>query len=201
MGGQQLELIIRPLRALSHLNAFLLAIGRQAGMVCMMIMVGIILAQVFYRYVLGNALAWPEELARFLMLWATGLMAPTAYRRGAFVGIDMLVSHLPKAVDAVISLGLMVLSLLVVCVALNIGFAEAGGFGGRATLTSLKVPTSLDFQTWEKVPRAWMMYSMAIGFLLLALVNVELILRKLVSLAGREKDLLPIPEAVTMGAD
>ena len=170
-------------------------------MVCMMVMVVIILAQVFYRYVLGNALAWPEELARFLMLWATGLMAPTAYRRGAFIGIDMLVSYLPKSVDAAISLFLMFLSLLVILVAVNIGFTEANGFGGRATLTSLKVPASLDFQTWMKVPRAWMMYSMAICFALLALVNVEMILRKIVTLAGREDELLLIPEAATIGAE
>ncbi|MGB3312800.1 MAG: TRAP transporter small permease [Albidovulum sp.] len=170
-------------------------------MLCMMVMVAIILAQVFYRYVLGNALAWPEELARFLMLWATGLMAPTAYRRGAFVGIDMLVSYLPKSIDAAISILLMLLSLLVIVVATRIGFAEAAGFGGRATLTSLKVPASLDFQTWMKVPRAWMMYSLAICFLLLALVNVEMILRKIVSLAGREDTLLPIPEAATTGAE
>lgn len=196
-----MQMIIPALRGLSHLNAFLLSIGRNAGMVCMMVMVVIILVQVFFRYVLGNALAWPEELARFLMLWATSLMAPTAYRRGSFVGIDMLVSYLPKSVDAAISLGLMFLSLLVIAVAVQIGFAEAGGFGGRATLTSLKVPTSLDFQTWIKVPRAWMMYSLAIGFTLLALVNVEMILRKIVTLAGYEDDLLEIPEAIVIGAD
>ena len=196
-----MQMIIPALRRLSHINAFLLAIGRNAGMVCMMVMVVIILAQVFYRYVLGNALAWPEELARFLMLWATGLMAPTAYRRGAFIGIDMLVSYLPKSVDAAISLFLMFLSLLVILVAVNIGFTEANGFGGRATLTSLKVPASLDFQTWMKVPRSWMMYSMAICFALLALVNVEMILRKIVTLAGREDELLLIPEAATIGAE
>lgn len=196
-----MSLLISALRWLSHLNAILLAIGRNIGMVCLMVMVAIILLQVFYRYVLGNALAWPEELARFLMLWATGLMAPTAYRRGSFVGIDMLVTYLPKSLDAAISLTLMFLSMLVIATAVQIGFAEAGGFGGRATLTSLKVPVSLDFQTWMKVPRAWMMYSIAIGFLLLAMVNVELILRKIVSLIGREDELLPIPEAVVIGVE
>jgi len=32
-------------------------------------MVIVILLQVFFRYVLNNALPWPDELARFLMLW------------------------------------------------------------------------------------------------------------------------------------
>ncbi len=39
-------------------------------------MVVCILIQVFFRYVLNNALPWPDEAARFLMLWMTGFIAP-----------------------------------------------------------------------------------------------------------------------------
>ena len=44
-----------------------------------------ILVQVVFRYGFNNALPWPDEAARFCMLWMTGLMAPTAFRRGGFV--------------------------------------------------------------------------------------------------------------------
>ena len=53
-------------------------------------MVIVILVQVFFRYVLNNALPWPDEVARFLMLWMTGLIAPSAYRWGGFVSIEFL---------------------------------------------------------------------------------------------------------------
>ena len=78
-------------RALGALNATLLTLGRGLGAFCMAAMVVIILAQVFWRYVLNNALPWPEEAARFLMLWATGLMIGTAFRRGGFVSIELFV--------------------------------------------------------------------------------------------------------------
>ena len=72
-------------------NDVALKIGRAVGIVAIGLMVLAILIQVFFRYVLNNALPWPDEAARFMMLWLTGLMAPTAYRRGGFVAIDMAV--------------------------------------------------------------------------------------------------------------
>ena len=62
-------------------------------------MVIVILVQVFFRYVLNNALPWPDELARFLMLWMTGFIAPSAYRWGGFVSIEMLPQLLPKLIE------------------------------------------------------------------------------------------------------
>jgi TRAP-type C4-dicarboxylate transport system permease small subunit len=59
------------------------------------LMVLIIMLQVVFRYILGNALAWPDEGARFLMLWMTALIAPTAYRWGGFVSIEMVKDLLP----------------------------------------------------------------------------------------------------------
>ena len=91
-------------KALGSVNAACLTLGRGLGAVCMAAMVAIILAQVFFRYVVGNALAWPEEAARFLMLWAAGLMIATAFRRGGFVSIDMLVRLLPRALASALSL-------------------------------------------------------------------------------------------------
>lgn len=78
---------MRPLLAictgLGLVNGALLAAGRAVGALCLGLMVVTILIQVFFRYVLDSALPWPEEASRFLMLWSTGLMAPTAFRRGA----------------------------------------------------------------------------------------------------------------------
>ncbi len=99
---------MRPMLAICHglglVNGCLLALGRWIGALCMGLMVVVILTQVFFRYVLGHALPWPEEASRFLMLWSTGLMAPTAFRRGGFVAIDMALRALPRPVAAGISL-------------------------------------------------------------------------------------------------
>lgn len=54
-------------------------------------MVVLITAQVAFRYVLNQPLAWTEEVARHLMIWAALLGAAMAYRRKAHLGMDLLV--------------------------------------------------------------------------------------------------------------
>ena len=65
-------------------------IGRFISVIALAMMVFVILLQVFCRYILNNALPWPDEAARFLMLWLTSLMAPIALRQSGFVAIDTL---------------------------------------------------------------------------------------------------------------
>lgn len=175
---------------IAAVNAAVLAVGRGLGIVCVGVMVSVILVQVFFRYVLGDALAWTEEGARFLMLWMTGLMAPTAFRRGGFVAIEMLGSLLPRRGLALLSLLLLSISLTILIAGFQIGWAQVTGFAGKFATDTLWVPTSFAPLEWMKVPRSWAMGSMVVGIGLLMAVNVELMLRAIASLAGLE-DRLP----------
>lgn len=192
-------LLLTVLAPISFANEHLLRFGRGIGAVAMALMVVAILIQVFFRYVLNNALPWPDEAARFCMLWMTGLMAPTAFRRGGFVAIDMLVIALPRIVGAMINICLLLLSLLVLVVATKIGYAEVTGFGGRFTTAALYLPTALDFSEYLRVPRSWMMASLFVGVCMLVLVNIELILRAIITLMGGEDRMEPIPQAASIG--
>lgn len=183
---------------LGRINAALLTLGRGLGAVCVALMVVFILMQVWFRYVLGNALPWSEEAARFLMLWMAGLMAPTAWRHGGFVGIDMLVVLLPRVLAQVLALALLGVALSVLWVAFGIGWREVTGFSGRFATDALWVPTALDFSTWMKVPRAWAYASMVVGAGLLIAVTVELMLRAVVTLAGAG-DRLPVIAGAAKG--
>ncbi len=100
-------LIFAVLGPLRWLTAGLLAAGYALGIGCVAVMVLAILFQVFMRHVLADAPVWTEELARFLMLWMTGLMAPIAFRRGGFVAIDMVARVLPLRLGALLSLALL----------------------------------------------------------------------------------------------
>jgi TRAP-type transport system small permease protein len=186
---------------LGVVNAALLTLGRRIGAGMVAAMVIIILLQVFFRYVLGNALAWPEEASRFLMLWMTGLMAPTAFRRGGFVSIEMLTRLLPVKASAILSLALLGLSLVVMIVGIKIGWSEVTGLGGRFATDSLHYPASLDFSTMQKMPKSWMMLSLVVGLGLLISVCIELILRSLITLAGQAERLIEIPFTVMGGAE
>ena len=186
---------------LGAVNAALLTLGRRLGAFCVALMVVAILLQVFFRYVLSSALPWPEEAARFLMLWMAGLMAPTAFRRGGFVSIEMLVRFLPRRPAALLTILLLLLSLAVLTMGLQIGWSETTGLGGRFATDSLSVPNSLDLSTWVKVPKAWMMASLVVGLGLLISVCVELILRAIATLFGQEARLVLIADAAVMGSE
>ncbi len=186
---------------LGAVNAALLTLGRRLGAFCVALMVVAILLQVFFRYVLSSALPWPEEAARFLMLWMAGLMAPTAFRRGGFASIEMLVRFLPRRPAAVLTILLLLLSLAVLVIGLQIGWSETTGLGGRFATDSLSVPSSFDLSTWVKVPKAWMMASLVVGLGLLISVCVELILRAIATLFGQEARLVLIADAAVMGSE
>ena len=129
-----------------------------------------------------------------MMLWLTGLMAPMAFRRGGFVAIDMVVQALPFKVGQIVSLILLFISAGVLAMAVNIGWSEVTGFGGKFKTASLYVPLALDFSEWLRVPRSWMMASLLVGVVLLLIVNIELILRAVITFLGGGdglKDLTP----------
>jgi len=52
------------------------------------------IVQVFYRYVLNNALSWSEEASLWMMVWITFVILPVAYHKGLNISMmffrDML---------------------------------------------------------------------------------------------------------------
>ncbi len=185
-----MSLLIFIMQVLCKFNNFILRICRNLGVLAVVLMVVAILIQVFFRYILNNALPWPDEAARFCMLWMTGLMAPTAFRRGGFVAIDFINQFIPSIINVILSMVLLLLSLLVLITSVQIGYAEVTGFGGRFATASLYIPMSIDLQNWYRIPRSWMMMSLLIGCVLLILVNLELIGRNIIFKLGKG-NLLP----------
>ncbi len=186
---------------IGRLNAAVLVVGLWLGAGALGIMLFFMLMQVFFRYFLGNALPWSEEASRFLMLWMTGLLVPTAFRQGGFVAIGMIIDHLPRLLSTLITFVFLLLSATVLYVGMRIGWNEVTGIGGRFAMSAIAVPTSFDLSTWMKVPRGWMMASLAVGVTLMFVVNIELILRALLKLTGHDRDLIPIQIAGQLGAE
>lgn len=204
-----------PLRVLTLINTLLLRIGRHIAWVALVLMVVAILMQVWFRYAVGNALAWPEEAARFLMLWMTGLIAPSALRWGGFVAIDMVPRALPGRAGTVLNLGLLALSLVVLSVGVQYGYKHVVS-GCLFNSASLYVPFKLevgwltlckseffkwDGFEWNRVKLAWVYKSLWIGMLLMVLVTIELILRNLIMLIDPSAELEPDPDMIVAGAD
>jgi TRAP-type C4-dicarboxylate transport system permease small subunit len=216
-----MAVLLGVLRPLAWIIDRVLAACRVVAVALLALMVLAILVQVFFRYGLGHALAWPEEAARFGMLWMTGLMAPLAYRRGGFVAIDMAERALPPRLGAALGLLLTLVSLGVLLYALPLGSAHVQS-GCLFTSNTLWVPFTLELGVplpgtglaltlcsdapslsvtpgWTKLPLAATYASLYVGLQLLLLVNVELLLRAVVALLGGE-DRLPAMLATDMAS-
>ena len=165
---------------LEKINTLFLRIGRQFAWIAILLMVIVILIQVFFRYVLNNALPWPDEVARFLMLWMTGLIAPSAYRWGGFVSIDLLERFLPKLVSTLLTLFLLILSLFVLVIGLDLGLKHINA-GWIFNSSSIKIPFNLIGGKAEPIKLAWMYMSLPVGIVFLISVNIELILRNILT--------------------
>lgn len=70
------------------------------SVLCLVVMTVSILVNVYFRYVLNAPLAWPPELARFMMVAVTLLASSLAMRSGAHVGVSIVVLRLPIRAQA-----------------------------------------------------------------------------------------------------
>jgi len=55
--------------------------------------------QVFCRYLLNASLSWSEELQRYGLIWMVFLALVIGYRRGAHIGMNMILLKLPRFVQ------------------------------------------------------------------------------------------------------
>ncbi len=178
-----------PFLALSSINTLLLRTGRLLGWIAIALMVLVILIQVYYRYLGSGALAWPDEAARFLMLWMTGLVAPSAYRWAGFVCIEMLPRALPRILATLLTLFLLCLSTAVLVVGIKFGIKHVNS-GWLFASSSLKLPMQWFGGKPLPIKLAWMYMSLLTGLILLLMVNIELILRSAIGVLNPD---LPLP--------
>ena len=175
-----IKLLLLFFNFLQNINTFILRIGRQIAWIAILLMVIVIIIQVFFRYVLNNALPWPDEVARFLMLWMTGLIAPSAYRWGGFVSIDMLQRFLPKILSNILVFLILIISLTVLLIGFEMGLKHINA-GWIFSSSSIKIPYSLLGGKTEAMKLAWMYMSLPVGIFLLISVNIELTLKTILS--------------------
>ena len=181
------------LKGLVIFNTLILRLGRQLGWISIGLMVIIILIQVFFRYGLNSALPWPDEAARFLMLWMTGFIAPSAYRWGGFVSIEMIFRILPSRIIKLLTLFLLILSLIVLIVGLHFGLKHIES-GWLFYSSSMKWPLHLIGMESIKVKLAWMYMSLPVGLGLMTLVNIELIVKNFLLLLNPKLELPVDPD-------
>lgn len=163
------------LATLGWINDKASKIGLGLAWILVALMVASILLQVFMRYVLNNALPWPEEAARALMIWMMALVAAPALRKGDFVAITLLPDSLPSLLSRLLRFVLtcVAVAILVVLSDISIDFFQRG-FRTRAASFDL--------------PRAWIYLAMAVCYFTMLFVTIEMALRHFKALIVGESE-------------
>jgi TRAP-type C4-dicarboxylate transport system permease small subunit len=121
-----------------------LALGSQAvGVVTALVMIGSLLLGVFYRYVLGDALVWSNEVAALAFTWTVFLFASALVRSGGHVRVTLLVNALPPLLGEFVERGIM---------ALITGFGLVMLWNGWnfAEFTAGQVSPAIRYPVWMK---------------------------------------------------
>jgi len=182
--------------AFDAINTRALSFGRAIGLVALGLMVLVILAQIFFRYVLNNALPWPEEAARALMIWMMAMVAPSAYRYTGFVSIDMLHEYIPTQVKNYLILAILLLCTFVSIIMLQHAWThfsspllfDSSGLNRLLQDTGINqlLGTQMQFRT------AYIYLAMTIFLILILMVSLELIMRQFARIIwGNENFPLP----------
>ncbi len=108
---------------LAWLNNHIMVAFKWLAIFLLALMLVIVDIAVFMRYVMNDALAWSEEIAKFVMVWLTFIVAPIGLRMGAHVGIEVLVGSLRGRLKQ-----LVLVAIFAGVIALMAVFVKEGAF-------------------------------------------------------------------------
>jgi C4-dicarboxylate transporter DctQ subunit len=95
------------------------------GTVLMIVISGVVFANVIARYVFNYGLVWSDEVARFSLIWITFLGAAVLVRLGQHIKIDILVSYLPRMMQSLCFVLSQLLNCLVAVILVYEGSQQA----------------------------------------------------------------------------
>ena len=155
---------------IERLNDRLLLLCKWVIITIVGVLAVILIAAVFYRYALNDAIAWSEEGSKYLMVWLTFLGAPIALRHAAHINIDLLVKLFPPRGRQAFYLAINLIITITMGILLWKGWAFA-------ELGARQVASSFNFSM------VWMYVAVPIGSALTCLVAIELSLKALLGIA------------------
>lgn len=116
------------------------------------------IVQVFYRYVLNNALSWSEEASLWMMVWITFIILPIAYHKGLNISMMLFRDMLKKnRVEYIIRCFFHLIVILIAVVCFSQAWQMYKG-GSRIELPALEVSKAW---VYAVMPPAWIFLILA----------------------------------------
>tara|TARA_Y100000589_G_scaffold327128_1_gene368340 strand:+ start:4017 stop:4433 length:417 start_codon:yes stop_codon:yes gene_type:complete len=134
----------------------------------------IVLAQVFFRYGLGDALTWSEEASRFLMVWLTFLASPVAYLEKSHIALDLISEKWGTTIKRLINITIHLLSLVLIILVL---WKSSAMVVRGLTISAASLP----------IPMAVAYAAIPFGFFAMLLVNLQLLTEELFGVEEQSK--------------
>ena len=72
------------------------------SVLCMVLILLLVIAQVAMRYIFNSPLTWSEELAVFVMIWLTFIGSLICMRDKEHIEVTILVDHLPRPLQRIV---------------------------------------------------------------------------------------------------
>ncbi|MEH0022994.1 MAG: TRAP transporter small permease [Desulfobacter sp.] len=126
-------------------------------------MLVVVSAQVWYRFVLNNPLAWSEELARYLFVWISFLGSAVGVRMRVHLGIDLIDKILTSGgrkvmtvlVNLLIQIFLVVVILWGIKILKVVQFQKSASMGIPMTWPYLAVPVGSGLMLLNSLRLTW----------------------------------------------
>ena len=99
----------------------------------MVIMAGLVFANVVLRYAFGFSIGWAEEVSRYLMISVAFLGAELALRQGSLIAVDLLQDALPAPAARALRMVIVAIAFAFLAVVIYYGFAYALQFWNNRT--------------------------------------------------------------------
>jgi len=128
--------------------------------VLILVMLGVVLVGVFYRYIINEALSWYDEFAGFILVWLTMYGSVVGLARGKHISFETLIEKLPRK-------GQQVMEFIgILCV---MGFSLVVLVSGWGLIKEMAGETAVSV---PEVKMAWIYSVMPISAALMILVGV-----------------------------
>jgi TRAP-type C4-dicarboxylate transport system permease small subunit len=120
--------------------------------------------QFFSRYVLGNSIAWTEEMARYLLVSVGFLGGSMAMRKGTHICVEFFYRYMPSAMARL--------------VATLVDLAVIAFLGAASWITWKLADRTTAMMTSVDIPKSALYYVVMVGFLLMLGRAVQAAIRR-----------------------